>query len=56
VLYKCTQEYSPDHERGIIWNDPEIGIQWQNSAPMLSPKDKELPFLREADMNFSYSG
>ncbi len=56
VLYKCTREYSPDHERGIIWNDPEIRIPWKISAPLLSPKDAALPLLREADLNFSYSG
>lgn len=39
--YKCTNYYSPEHERCIVWNDPEIGIDWpkDNGLPELSPKD-----------------
>ena len=47
VLYKTTEEYSPDHDAGIIWNDPEIGIDWPIERPILSPKDAALPMLRE---------
>lgn len=54
VLYKCTEEYAHDHERGIIWNDPAIGISWQIKEPALSPKDKVLPLLRDAENNFIY--
>ena len=42
VIYKCTAEYSPKHESGIIWNDPQINIKWPVSRPLLSDKDKEL--------------
>lgn len=54
VLYKCTEEYSPENDRGIIWNDPEIGIAWNVGEPLLSGKDGMHPRLREADINFSY--
>lgn len=45
VLYKTTEEYAPEFERGIIWNDPEIGIEWPVKNPVLSPKDANFPFL-----------
>jgi len=54
VLYKCTEEYSPDSDRGVIWNDPDIHIQWPVREPILSDKDKRHPFLRDADNNFVY--
>ncbi len=52
VVYKTTEEYSPDLERGIVWNDPDIAIEWPVSSPILSPKDAALPTLREADNDF----
>ena len=52
VLYKVTAEYAPDLDRGIAWNDPEIGIQWPAVEPLLSPKDASLPNLAQADNNF----
>ena len=54
VSYKCTREYSYDHDRGIAWNDPEIGINWLVSAPLLSPKDAAHPLLGSADNNFIF--
>ena len=57
VVYKVTGgEYAPDLERGIIWNDPEIGIRWPVENPFLSQKDADLPRLKEADHNFVYEG
>lgn len=47
VLYKTTEEYSLEHDAGIRWNDPEIGIQWPVEHPILSAKDAALPTLRE---------
>jgi dTDP-4-dehydrorhamnose 3,5-epimerase len=54
VLYKCTDEYSPENDRGIIWNDPEIGIPWPVKEPLLSGKDAVLPLLQSADNDFRY--
>jgi len=54
VLYKVNQEYSPEHDRGIIWNDPEINISWPIQNPIISKKDLDLPQLKDADTNFLY--
>jgi dTDP-4-dehydrorhamnose 3,5-epimerase len=40
VMYKCTDFYVPDDERGIIWNDPAVNISWPISSPLLSAKDR----------------
>lgn len=45
--YKCTDFYNPDVEGGILWNDPEIGIDWPASDPVLSDKDKVYPTLKK---------
>ncbi len=52
VLYKVTAEYTPSSERGIIWNDPALGIKWPVSHPSLSAKDAQLPLLRDAENSF----
>ena len=54
VLYKTTDEYSPQYDAGIIWNDPEIGIYWPIEHPILSDKDAALPLLKDADNRFAY--
>ena len=54
VLYKSTNEYNKESERGISWNDPEIGIKWPINNPLLSDKDKKHPVLKNADINFNY--
>lgn len=54
LLYKCTSEYSPQHERGILWNDPTISINWPITDPILSEKDTKYPRLTEAKDYFSY--
>jgi len=47
VSYKCTEVYSPGHERSLAWDDPEVGIEWPVSEPLLSPKDQAAPRLHE---------
>ena len=54
VLYKVNKEYSPEHEKGIIWNDSSINILWPTSNPILHEKDSQLPNLKNADNNFVY--
>ncbi len=45
-LYKTTEYYSPEHERSLRWNDPNIGIAWPATGDvLLSPKDSVAPFL-----------
>ena len=49
-VYKCTQLYDPTDEGGLMWNDPEIGINWQIPEGMeilLSDKDKKNPALKD---------
>ena len=53
VVYKVDAEYSPEHERGILWNDPDVGIKWPTNQPIMIKKDLELPTLQNADNNFS---
>lgn len=48
ILYKCTAEYSPKDDAGVLWNDPDIGIEWDITDPILSAKDAKLPLLRDA--------
>jgi dTDP-4-dehydrorhamnose 3,5-epimerase len=49
-LYKCTEEYSPEHDGGIKWDDPELGIQWPLTDVEVSAKDKTLPLLSEVQL------
>lgn len=52
VVYKCTSLYAPEQEGSVLWNDPDIGIEWPIDAPILSAKDElgqrlsDLPALR----------
>ena len=51
VLYKSSDSYAPEHERSILWNDPDIGIDWPlDGEPLLSAKDKTARLLREAEL------
>lgn len=51
VLYKTTDYYAPQGERCIIWNDPDIGIDWQNKTePILSQKDQAGKLLKDAEL------
>jgi len=52
VLYKVDEYYSPENDRGILWNDPALAIDWPVSEPLLSDKDRRHPTLAEAELNF----
>jgi dTDP-4-dehydrorhamnose 3,5-epimerase len=54
VIYKVTTPYDKASERGVIWNDPDIGIRWPIAAcqAILSDKDKVLPRLRDLPVLF----
>ena len=53
VLYATDNVYSKDHDGGIRWNDPDLGIVWPFKDPILSEKDKKLPFLKEIEDDLS---
>ena len=52
IFYKCTEYYLPEHDRTVLWNDPEIGINWPllNSRPLLSKKDSRASSLADAEV------
>ena len=47
MAYKCTSLYMPEDDAGVLWNDPEIGIEWPIEDPILSGKDAVAPRLSE---------
>jgi dTDP-4-dehydrorhamnose 3,5-epimerase len=52
VVYKCTAPFSSEHDRSLLWSDPELGIDWPLSggAPTVSEKDAHCPPLRAAEL------
>lgn len=46
-LYKCSDFYAPEDEGGILWSDPDIGIDWPVKDPIISEKDKKYPYLSD---------
>ncbi len=52
VQYKVTAEYSREHERGVAWNDPAVGILWPIATPSLLPRDAQAPRLAAAENPF----
>jgi dTDP-4-dehydrorhamnose 3,5-epimerase len=53
-LYKTTNEWSPEHERGINVKDPELGINFPIKEVIMDQKDKNWPLLKKADINYEY--
>lgn len=51
-LYKTTNYYAPQSDRGLLWNDPDIGIAWPDLGMefLLSDKDQKQPLLRNAEV------
>ena len=54
VLYMTSEEYAPECEAGIIWNDPELAIAWPITEPVLSERDRKWPVLRKAQNTFEW--
>lgn len=46
-MYKCSDLYTPDCEGGILWSDPDIGIEWPVENPLFSEKDSKFAYLRD---------
>jgi dTDP-4-dehydrorhamnose 3,5-epimerase len=57
VVYKVSNYYAPDHDAGIIWEDPDLDIDWQieQSSPVLSQKDSVLPPLKDLPKVFTFT-
>lgn len=57
--YKCTDFYSPEYDSGLLWNDPDVGIEWPLEGIdniLLSEKDKVQKKLKELNVPFEYKG
>ncbi len=52
IMYKCDEFYSPEHDGGIRFDDPDIGVDWGVTDPILSEKDKNAPFLKDIELDF----
>lgn len=50
--YKCTRRYAPDHEKTLLWNDPDLGISWPSIAMNISGKDQEGVPLKHLETLF----
>ena len=53
-VYKTDNYYNYESDRSIIWNDPDIGVDWGTENPILSEKDSSAPRIRDSDCSFRY--
>lgn len=55
ISYRVTSYYSPEHDKGVVWDDPDIGIDWPSAADpnSLSEKDRRQPRLADLPAHFS---
>ncbi len=51
-IYKCSSFFDPDDDRGILWSDPQIDINWNVHNPVVSEKDRALPLLCDVPEEF----
>jgi len=58
VIYKVTNYYAPKNDAGMLWNDPELGIEWpvRPEDAILSDKDRVLPRFADLPVHFTYAG
>jgi dTDP-4-dehydrorhamnose 3,5-epimerase len=58
VIYKVTNYYAPDHDHGVLWSDPALGVDWEIAADeaVISAKDKVQPLLGDIDSPFVFEG
>jgi dTDP-4-dehydrorhamnose 3,5-epimerase len=56
VLYKVSAHYAPEHDKGLLWDDPALGIAWplEGAAPLLSDKDRAQPRLADLPACFHF--
>jgi dTDP-4-dehydrorhamnose 3,5-epimerase len=56
IIYKCTEDYAPETEGALLWNDPALAIDWclSDADAVLSGKDKIAPTLDDLDSPFFY--
>jgi dTDP-4-dehydrorhamnose 3,5-epimerase len=50
LVYKCTKEFDLKCDSGVRWDDPDIGIEWPVDKPVVSEKDKRLPYFKQLNM------
>ena len=55
-VYKVDRFYSPECDRSIRFDDPQIGVAWGIKSPILSQKDLDAPLLKDSDCSFIYEG
>lgn len=55
IQYVVDNFYAREYDRGVRFDDPAIGVDWENDDPVLSEKDRNAPLLRDSDCNFTYS-
>lgn len=56
VMYKVDKFYSPENDRSVRFDDPELGVEWNIENPILSQKDINAPLLKDSDVEFIYKG
>ncbi len=54
LLYKCSDDYSPQHDGGIKWDDKDICIKWPIENPLVSEKDEKLPYVKECSASLDF--
>ena len=51
ILYKCTNYFDPYDEGGLLWNDPDLGIDWPIDQPIIHRRDSNFPVLKNISKN-----